>query len=73
MRVVLVRGYGDVSQLSYGDTPNLKPGPEQVLVRMAATCDSSRLEQLAYEVAAGRVSIPIRREFKLSAFKSGFS
>jgi len=37
MRVVLVRGYGDVSQLSYGDIPNLKPGPEQVLVRMAAT------------------------------------
>jgi NADPH:quinone reductase-like Zn-dependent oxidoreductase len=28
--------------------------------------DSSRLEQLAYEVAAGKFSIPIRREFKLS-------
>ena len=28
--------------------------------------DSSRLEQLAYEAAAGKFSIPIRREFKLS-------
>ena len=27
MRVVRVRGYGDVNQLSYGDTPNLKLGP----------------------------------------------
>ena len=27
MRVVLVRGYGDQNQLSYGDTPNLKQGP----------------------------------------------
>ena len=37
MKAVLVRGYGDVNQLSYGDTPDLKPGPGEVLVRMAAT------------------------------------
>ena len=28
--------------------------------------DSARLEQLAHEVAAGKFSIPIRREFRLS-------
>jgi NADPH:quinone reductase-like Zn-dependent oxidoreductase len=37
MKAVLVRGYGDVNQLFYGDTPDLKPGPGEVLVRMAAT------------------------------------
>src|ERR1035441_4333242 len=37
MKAVLVRGYGDVNQLSYGDTPDLKPGPGEVLVRMSAT------------------------------------
>ena len=37
MKAVLVHGYGDVNQLSYGDTPDLKPGPGEVLVRMAAT------------------------------------
>ena len=26
MKAVLVRGYGDVNQLFYGDTPDLKPG-----------------------------------------------
>ena len=31
--------------------------------------DSARLEQLAYEVAAGKFSIPIRREFKLSEIR----
>jgi NADPH:quinone reductase-like Zn-dependent oxidoreductase len=37
MKAVLARGYGDVNQLFYGDTPDLKPGPGEVLVRMAAT------------------------------------
>ena len=37
MKAVLVRGYGDVNELFYGDTPDLKPGPGEVLVRMAAT------------------------------------
>ena len=37
MKAVLVRGYGDVNQLFYGDTPDLKPGPGEVLVRMSAT------------------------------------
>jgi NADPH:quinone reductase-like Zn-dependent oxidoreductase len=36
------------------------------VVEIWAQPDSSRLEQLAYEVAAGKFSIPIRREFKLS-------
>jgi NADPH:quinone reductase-like Zn-dependent oxidoreductase len=31
--------------------------------------DSARLEQLAYEVAASKFSIPIRREFKLSEIR----
>ncbi|MGD0164143.1 MAG: NADP-dependent oxidoreductase [Candidatus Sulfotelmatobacter sp.] len=37
MKAVLARGYGDVNQLSYGDTPDLKPGSGEVLVRMFAT------------------------------------
>ena len=37
MKAVLARGYGDVNQLFYGDTPDLKPGPGEVLVRMSAT------------------------------------
>jgi NADPH:quinone reductase-like Zn-dependent oxidoreductase len=37
MKAVLVRGYGDVNQLFYGDTPDLKPAPGEVLVRMSAT------------------------------------
>ena len=37
MKAILVRGYGDVNQLSYGDTPDLKPGPGEVLVKMVAT------------------------------------
>jgi NADPH:quinone reductase-like Zn-dependent oxidoreductase len=37
MKAVLVRAYGDVNQLFYGDTPDLKPGPGEVLVRMSAT------------------------------------
>ena len=37
MKAVLVRGYGDVNQLFYGDTPDLKPRPGEVLVRMSAT------------------------------------
>jgi NADPH:quinone reductase-like Zn-dependent oxidoreductase len=37
MKAVLVRGYGDVNQLFYGDAPDLKPGPGEVLVRMSAT------------------------------------
>ena len=45
MKAVLVRGYGDVNQFSYGDTPDLKPGPGEVLVRMAATSiNPDRLE-----------------------------
>ena len=37
MKAVLLRGYGDVNQFYYGDTPDLEPGPGEVLVRMAAT------------------------------------
>ena len=37
MKAVLVRDYGDVNQLVYGDTPDLKPGAGEVLVKMAAT------------------------------------
>jgi hypothetical protein len=36
MKAVLVRGYGDVNQLYYGDAPDLTPGPGEVLVRMLA-------------------------------------
>ncbi|MGO8793866.1 MAG: NADP-dependent oxidoreductase [Candidatus Sulfotelmatobacter sp.] len=37
MKAILVRDYGDVNQLVYGDAPDLKPGPGEVLVKMAAT------------------------------------
>ena len=37
MKAVLARGYGDVNQLFYGDAPDLKLGPGEVLVRMVAT------------------------------------
>jgi NADPH:quinone reductase-like Zn-dependent oxidoreductase len=37
MKAVLVRDYGDVNQLVYGDAPDLKPGPGEVLVKMFAT------------------------------------
>ena len=37
MKAVLIRGYGDVNQLFYGDTPDLQPGRGEVLVRMSAT------------------------------------
>jgi len=33
MKAVLVRDYGDVNQLVYGDTPDLKPGAGEVLVK----------------------------------------
>jgi NADPH:quinone reductase-like Zn-dependent oxidoreductase len=39
------------------------------IVEIWAQPDSSRLEQLAYEVAAGKFSIPIRREFRLSEIR----
>jgi NADPH:quinone reductase-like Zn-dependent oxidoreductase len=37
MKAVVVRGYGDVHQLFYGNVADLKPGPGEVLVRMMAT------------------------------------
>lgn len=37
MKAVLVRAYGDVNELVYGDAPDLKPGPGEVLVKMFAT------------------------------------
>jgi NADPH:quinone reductase-like Zn-dependent oxidoreductase len=36
------------------------------VVEVWAQPDSARLEQLAHEIAAGKFSIPIRREFNLS-------
>lgn len=37
MKAVLVRNYGDVNELIYGDAPDLKPGAGEVLVQMFAT------------------------------------
>ena len=37
MKAILARGYGDVNRLFYGHTPDLKPGPGEVLVKMMAT------------------------------------
>lgn len=37
MKAVLLQGYGDVDELVYGDTPQVRPGRGEVLVRMAAT------------------------------------
>lgn len=37
MKAILVRDYGDVNQLIYGDAPDLKPGPGEVLIKMFAT------------------------------------
>jgi hypothetical protein len=37
MKAVLVRGYGDVNQLSYGDTPDLKPGRHEGVSRTERT------------------------------------
>jgi len=37
MKADLLRGYGDVNQFYYGDTPDLEPGPGEVLVSMTAT------------------------------------
>jgi hypothetical protein len=39
MKAVLMRGYGDVNQLPYGDTPDLKPGPGEVFVRRKQRID----------------------------------
>jgi NADPH:quinone reductase-like Zn-dependent oxidoreductase len=30
MKAVLVRGYGDVNQLFYEETPDLQPGPGEI-------------------------------------------
>lgn len=37
MKAVQLHGYGDVDQLSYEDVPTPKPGPGEVLVRVAVT------------------------------------
>lgn len=37
MKAVLLRGYGDVDQLSYEDVPDPKPGRGEVLVKMHGT------------------------------------
>ena len=37
MKAVLLNGYGDTSQLQYGDTAQPQPGPGEVLVKVAAT------------------------------------
>ena len=36
MKAVLLQGYGDVSRLSYEDTPMPKPGTGEVLVKTIA-------------------------------------
>jgi NADPH:quinone reductase-like Zn-dependent oxidoreductase len=46
--------------------PEAANGRDLRVEEIFAQPDSPRLEQLAYEVAAGKFSIPIRREFKLS-------
>jgi NADPH:quinone reductase-like Zn-dependent oxidoreductase len=37
MKAVQMHGYGDVDQLRYGEVPTPKPGPGEVLVKVAAT------------------------------------
>lgn len=37
MKAVQLHGYGDVNQLRYEDVPTPKPGPDEVLVKVAAT------------------------------------
>jgi NADPH:quinone reductase-like Zn-dependent oxidoreductase len=46
--------------------PETANGHDLRIEEIWAQPDSARLEQLASEVAAGKFSIPIRREFKLS-------
>lgn len=46
--------------------PEAASGRDLRVEEIWAQPDSARLEQLAHEVAAGKFSIPIRREFKLS-------
>ena len=46
--------------------PEAANGCDLRVEEIFAQPDSSRLEQLACDVAAGKLSIPIRREFKLS-------
>jgi NADPH:quinone reductase-like Zn-dependent oxidoreductase len=37
MKAVLLHGYGGIDQLRYEDAPDPKPGPDEVLVKVAAT------------------------------------
>ena len=37
MKAVLLQGYGDVSQLVYGETPQPQPGPGELLVKVLGT------------------------------------
>jgi NADPH:quinone reductase-like Zn-dependent oxidoreductase len=37
MKAVQLYGYGGVDQLRYEDVPDPKPGPDEVLVRVAAS------------------------------------
>jgi NADPH:quinone reductase-like Zn-dependent oxidoreductase len=50
--------------------PEAANGRDLRVAEIWAQPDSLRLEQLAYEVAAGKFSIPIRQEFKLSDIRS---
>jgi NADPH:quinone reductase-like Zn-dependent oxidoreductase len=49
MKAVLLTGYGDVDQLQYGDAPDPRPGPGEVLVRVV----SSSVNPIDYKFREG--------------------
>lgn len=55
MKAVLMHGYGGVDQLRYEDVPTPKPGPDEVLVKLAATS----VNPIDWKIRSGAFRIPM--------------
>ncbi len=69
MKAVLLNGYGGVEQLTYGDVPDSKAGPGEVLIKVAATS----LNPLDWKLRAGylKAVMPLPLPFILGSDVSG--
>ena len=59
MKAVLLRGYGDVDQLEYGDAPEPEPGPGEVLVRVVSTS----VNPVDYKIREGALKQMMKLQF----------
>lgn len=59
MKAVQLHGYGDVDQLRYEDVPTPTPGPDEVLVKVAATS----VNPIDWKIRAGYLKDMMRLQF----------